>query len=222
VNQGAQSRPGAGFRRRLALIAIAAGGVTGVGLGLVAHFVAGDPAQGGLALPSLHGQASWTAGERPAPAFALRDQNGAVVSLRSLRSRPVLLTFFDSRCEEQCPIMGRQLAILLRRIRSADRPTLAIISVNPAGDTRASIRRAMGEWRLAGPWRWHWLRGTRTELAAVWRDYGITVEPTTNDITHGLAFYLIDRRGFERTGYLFPFLPNFVARDLKTLAGERV
>jgi hypothetical protein len=39
---------------------------------------------------------------------------------------------------------------------------------------------------------------------------------------HGLVLYLIDRRGFERTGYLFPFLPNFVALDLRTLHGERL
>ena len=220
MNQGAQSRQG--LRRRLALLAIAAGTVIGIGSGLVAHLAAGERAQGGLALPSLHGQASWAAGERPAPPFALRDQNGTVVSLEALRSRPVLLTFFDSRCEEQCPIMGRQLATMFRQLAPAERPTLLIVGVNPAGDTRASIRRAMREWRLDGPWRWHWMGGTTNELATVWRDYGITVEPATNDITHGLALYLIDRRGFERTGYLFPFLPNFVALDLQTLAGERV
>ena len=206
-------------RRLYVLVIVAFGCVTGVGLGLFAHLVAGEPAQGGLSR-SLHGQASWEGGERPAPQFALRDHTGALVSLATLRDRPVLLTFFDSQCEEQCPIMGRQLAIMLRRMPSADWPTLVIVSVNPEGDTRASIRRAMGEWRLAGPWRWHWVRGTRSELAAVWRDYGITVEPTTNDITHDLALYLIDERGFERTGYLFPFLPNFVALDLKTLREE--
>jgi hypothetical protein len=36
-----------------------------------------------------------------------------------------------------------------------------------------------------------------------------------------MALYLIDRRGDERAGYLFPFLPNFVALDLRTLARER-
>jgi hypothetical protein len=35
------------------------------------------------------------------------------------------------------------------------------------------------------------------------------------------ALYLIDRRGFARTGYLFPFLPNFVALDLRSLGRER-
>jgi len=203
--------------RRLGLLLIAVGAVTGIGLGIVAHLAAGGRDEGRLALPALHGQASWSPGEKRAPAVRLRDHNGAFVSLAALRDHPVLLTFFDSACEEQCPLMGRQLGTMLRRMPPADRPALLIVSVNPTGDTPASIRRAMANWRLSGPWRWHWLRGTKPELAAVWRAYGITVEPGTNDIMHGLALYLIDRRGFERTGYLFPFLPNFVALDLHSL-----
>jgi cytochrome oxidase Cu insertion factor (SCO1/SenC/PrrC family) len=211
--------PDEGRRRRLAALVIAAGALTGVGLALFAYLLFG-PEEGGLALPRLHGQASWSPGEQPAPAFELRDQEDALVSLVELRDRPILLTFFDSRCVDQCPIMGRQLATMLRRMPSDDWPTLLIVSVNPAGDTPASIRDALVRWRLAGPWRLHWLRGTERELAAVWRDYGITVDPSTSTVTHGLPLYLIDGRGFERTGYLFPFLPNFVALDLKTLRQE--
>jgi hypothetical protein len=44
--------------------------------------------------------------------------------------------------------------------------------------------------------------------------------PTTNDVVHSLALYLIDRRGYERTAYLFPFLQGFVQRDLGRLAQE--
>jgi hypothetical protein len=47
------------------------------------------------------------------------------------------------------------------------------------------------------------------------------VRPGAGDVTHTLAVYLIDRRGFERTGYLFPFLPNFIELDLRKLVGER-
>ena len=215
MSQGAQSW--ARFRRRLAFLALAGAAVVGLGIGSVAHFADDDLAQGKLALPSFHGQASWKAGDRPAPPISLRDHTGSVVSLEKLRGRPVLLTFFDSHCDDQCPIAGRQLGTILRDLAPADRPVLVMVSVNPAGDTRASIRRAMKEWRLTGPWRWHWLRGTRSELSAVWADYGISVEPETNEIGHSLALYLIDRKGFERTGYLFPFLPNFVALDLKML-----
>jgi len=34
--------------------------------------------------------------------------------------------------------------------------------------------------------------------------------------------YLVDRRGDERTGYLFPFAPAFVEGDLRVLAAERL
>jgi protein SCO1 len=209
-------------RGRLVALLLALGAVGGASLGFVAHVAFGETDRVSPALPALHGQASWGAGERAAPPFRLRDQNRRVVSLPELRDRPVLLTFLDSRCVEQCPLAGRQLGTILRGMPAADRPTLLIVSVNPAGDTPASIRHATAAWRLAGPYRWRWLRGKRSELAAVWRAYGIAVEPRTNTITHGLTLYLIDRRGFERTGYLFPFLPNFVALDLQTLAREQV
>ena len=203
-------------RTPLAAVAVALAALSGAGVALVAYLALGS-AEGGLGLPRMHGQASWSPGERRAPTFELRDEKGTVVSLQELRGDPVLLTFLDSRCVEQCPIAGRQLGTMLRRMAPADRPTLLIVSVDPAGDTPVSIRHAMATWRLAGPYRWHWLRGTRSELAAVWRDYGITVDSTTSTVMHGLALFLIDGRGFERTGYLFPFLPNFVALDLKTL-----
>ena len=111
---------------------------------------------------------------------------------------------------------------MLRDMPPATRPTLVIVSVNPAGDTPASIRHAMSQWELTGGWRWHWLRGSRAQLARVWSAYGIGVDPGTNDVTHGMALYLIDKRGDQRSGYLFPFLPNFVALDLRTLARESV
>jgi len=34
--------------------------------------------------------------------------------------------------------------------------------------------------------------------------------------------YLLDRRGDERTGYLFPFAPAFLEGDLRVLATERL
>jgi protein SCO1/2 len=195
--------------------------VGGISMGLVAHVAFGDVESPSPALPGLHGQATWGPGKRAAPPFRLRDQDGAVFSLAALRGRPVLVTFLDSSCEEQCTVTGRQLGTTLRRLDPEDRPALVVVSVDPTGDTSRSIRRAMVKWRLKGPWRWHWVRGTRSELARVWAAYGIVVQPTTNDITHGLALYLVDRRGFQRTGYLFPFLPNFVQLDLEKLAREK-
>ncbi|HEY8704868.1 MAG TPA: SCO family protein [Gaiellaceae bacterium] len=200
------------------LAAAVAGVAGGFALHLMRAVVVSAPAVRGL--PELHGQAVWSAGKRPAPGFALRDQNGVRVSLGALRGRPVLLTFLDSRCRAQCPIQGRQLGSILRRLPAAERPTLVVVSVNPKGDTRSAIRKAMRKWQLGGPWRWHWLNARRSQLAAVWRSYGITVEPVSNDIVHSLALLLIDGRGYERTAYLFPFLQGFVQGDLRLLARE--
>jgi cytochrome oxidase Cu insertion factor (SCO1/SenC/PrrC family) len=217
LSAAAQPTQERSYRRQLVFLAIGIAGIAGIGIGVVAHFVTagGSPAALGS---DFHGQASWKPEERRAPPFTLRDQRGALVSLDALAGTPVLLTFFDSECKEQCPIEGTQLATILRDLKPDQRPTLLIVSVNPAGDKPANIRKAMAAWRLTGPWRSHWLRGTQRDLAPIWHDYGIDVQPTTNNITHGLVLYLIDREGYQRTGYLFPFLPNFVALDLRSLA----
>ena len=206
---------------RLAAAVLACTTALGVAAGILVRDLR-QGAQPGAAAPApstFHGQGVWRAGARPAPGFALRDQNGALVTLRSLRGRPVLVTFLDSQCTSRCPVEGRQLGWLLRRLPRASRPVVVVVSVDRAGDTPAGIRRALAKWRLDGPWSLHWLNApTHAALASVWRAYGVRVEPTTNDIVHSLALYLLDRRGDERTAYLFPFLPALVQGDLERLA----
>jgi cytochrome oxidase Cu insertion factor (SCO1/SenC/PrrC family) len=197
--------------------------VVGAGGGALIRVLTGTGAAAARpSLPTLHGQAVWKAGARRAPNVSLRDQTGRVVTLASLRGSPVVLTFLDSQCKSSCPIEGRQLGSVLRRLPATERPTLVIVSVNHTGDTPAGIRHALSEWHLNGPWAVHWLNAsTRAQLASVWRSYGVRVIPKSNDVVHSLALYLIDRRGYERTAYLFPFLQGFVQRDLGRLAQER-
>jgi cytochrome oxidase Cu insertion factor (SCO1/SenC/PrrC family) len=212
---------GGGLPLRPLAFVLASAALLGVLGGLVVHELRSHSAPVAKPrLPSLHGQAVWPAGERLAPPIELRDQTGARVSLAGLRGRPVLLTFLDSRCHAECPIMGRQIAGVLGGLPAAERPTLLVVSADRAGDTPASIRHALAEWRLAGPWRTYWLNGSAASVGRVWRSYQILVQPKSGDIVHSLALYLIDRRGYERTGYLVPFLPSFVQRDLARLARE--
>lgn len=203
---------------RRALVALACAAVAGIAAGVaIAALHKTHPAR--TALPAFHGQATWASGQRPAPPFVLRDQRGRLVSLHGLRGRPVLLTFLDSQCTSECPIAGRELGSILRRLPADRRPAVVVISVDPRGDTPNGIRRAIAKWRLEGPWTVHWLNApSRAALARVWKSYNVVVEPTTNDIMHSLALYLIDRNGDERTGYLFPFLQSFVQHDLSRLA----
>ena len=97
---------------------------------------------------------------------------------------------------------------------------LVVVSVNPL-DTAPSTRAAVRAWGLAGVTPWHWLRGDHAELARVWKAYHIFVQPEKGDISHTEALYLIDRRGDERSGYLYPYIPAFVAHDMRALARTR-
>ncbi len=55
------------------------------------------------------------------------------------------------------------------------------------------------------------------ELGRVWSAYGIEVDPTSHDIIHSAALYIVDRRGDERSGYVAPFLPKLVTADVRAL-----
>lgn len=188
--------------------------VLGIGAGAAGHLAFGSsPARRTLALPALHGQAVWAAGRRPAPAFTLADEAGRTISLRGLRGRSVVLAFMDPLCKQECPIEGRALAAAERQVAPAQRSTVLIVSVNPRA-TGVEAKAASRKWGISG----HWLLGSRARLARVWRAYDITVIAKTNDIIHSTAVYLIDRRGYERAGFIAPFLPQFLADDLRTLA----
>jgi cytochrome oxidase Cu insertion factor (SCO1/SenC/PrrC family) len=220
--------PGAALRYRVsrraagqlaAVMAVAT--VGGVGAGAGAHLLLSSgsaPAVPSASRGPLHGQATWAAGVRPAPAITtLRDQSGARFSLSSLRVHSVAIEFFDSHCKSECPLAGRALAASERTLPVAQRPVLVVVSVNPQ-DTRTSVRAALRSWGLVGLAPWRWLMGTRAQLAPVWHAYHIFVAPTRGDITHTEALYLLDRHGDERSGYLFPYLPASVTHDLRTLA----
>jgi len=202
---------------RHAAAVLVAATVGGVAIGLTLRLLlAGHPSA--AAQPVLHGQATWPAGARPAPAIQLlRDQSGHAFSLAALRGHTVAMTFFDSHCNQACPLEGRALAAAERALPAAQRPVLVVVSVNPL-DSAASVRRAVSRWGLGHAARWYWLMGTHAELARTWLAYHIFVAPTKADITHTEALYLIDRRGDERSGYLYPFAPRFVSADLRLLA----
>jgi len=204
--------------RRFAAGAVAIAALAGVALGIGLH-QAGGGSSGEKAEARLEGQAIWPAGFRRAPEFSLTDQSGALYSLASSRGRPVVLMFMDSHCHQECPLEGRALAAALQKVPRAQRPLVVVVSVNPWEDTPASAHRAIRRFGLAS-FDWRWLLGSKRRLEPVWRKFRIEVRRTAGDIEHSDALYLIDPRGFERAGMVYPFLPTWVSNDLKTLAAE--
>jgi protein SCO1 len=206
--------------RRFALFAIALAAVAGIAIGILVHQLTGGGADArGTAASRIRGQAVWPTGLRQAPEFSLPDAAGGRLALGSLRGRPLILAFMDSHCHQECPLEGRALAAAFRMVPRADRPVVVAVSVNPWEDTPASARRAIRRFGLA-PYETRWLLGSKAELKPVWRRYGIEVRRATGDIEHTDAIYLIDSKGWERAGMVYPFLPIWVGNDLKALAAE--
>ena len=200
--------------------------ILGLGVGFGVHWLtAGTPAAPATVSTrfGMHGEAAWAEGTQPAPMIdTLRDQTGELFSLASLRGRSIAIVFFDSHCHQECPLEGRELAAAEQSLPPAQRPVLVAVSVNPL-DTPASATSAAKAWGLAGVAPWHWLMGTRKQLAPVWAAYHIYVSPhpVDGDIEHTEAVYLVDRRGYLRSGYMYPFLSRFVTSDLRTMAAGR-
>jgi protein SCO1/2 len=169
--------------------------------------------------PALKGDAVWRAGVRSAPGFSLRDQNGRQVSLSGLRGQVVLLAFMDSHCKLLCTLEGPTIHRIMGRLGAAGRSVrLVVVSVNPWEDTAASSRTTAARWGWKGGWRW--LFGTPSQLRPVWNSYAIEVKQAFGDVNHSSAVYLIDRRGYERAGFNYPFPAKTVTRDLRTLASS--
>jgi cytochrome oxidase Cu insertion factor (SCO1/SenC/PrrC family) len=167
---------------------------------------------------------SWAAGTRRAPDFWLVDQAGRRVSLAAYRGRPVIVTFIDPLCRNFCPLEAKQLNELVRSLPAHARPGIVAVSVNVYGNARRNLLQDVARWRLVPQWRW--AVGSGTQLASVWRRYRIGVLVTTmriagvrvHEISHTEAAYVIDRRGYERALFMWPFRAEDVLATLRRLA----
>lgn len=166
---------------------------------------------------------SWPAGTRKAPDFTLRDQRDVPISLRAFRGQTTIVTFLDPLCRNICPLEARVLADAIRHLPQGIRPALIAVSVNPHGDTHTTFRADARHWRLTPSWRW--AIGSHAQLAAVWRKYDIQVKVATKrlagvtvgEVEHGEAAYIIDRSGYERAMFLYPFTSADLEREIRAV-----
>jgi cytochrome oxidase Cu insertion factor (SCO1/SenC/PrrC family) len=167
--------------------------------------------------------ATWTAGQKRAPGFSLTDQDGAPVSLAALRGRPVIVTFIDPLCRDFCPIEAQHLNTVVRSLPASRKPAVVAVSVNTAGNTRPILREDEQKWGLVPQWSWG--IGTSTALARIWHAYGIQVLVSTQTIAgvkvrkvaHTEASYVIDRNGFIRALFVWPYSAKGVVSMLRAL-----
>jgi protein SCO1/2 len=151
--------------------------------------------------------------------FALPDQDGHTVSLRSYRGHVVVLTFLYSTCTSTCPITAQQIRGALDDL-GHDVPAIAI-SVDPTQDTPAHIESFLVREHVLG--RIQFLRGSAAALAPVWRAYGIQGQiGSAAQSDHSAYVILLDQRGRQRIGFPVDQLtPEGLAHDIRRLQAQR-
>ena len=130
------------------------------------------------------------------PEFRLRSYRGPVVRSYDLRGKVVLVTFLDTRCTTQCPIIAGILGEAMRKLPELARAkTVAFaISVDPAYDTPQSVRRFLLRRQALGTF--DFLLGTEKQLLPVWRAfYVLAVSKTANPNIHSADVRVFDQRG---------------------------
>jgi protein SCO1 len=136
-----------------------------------------------------------------APDFRLMDQNGSFVGLSDFRGRVVVLTFFDSRCKDTCPLTAAQLLQTYKQLdqSEASRVVFAAVNVNVLASSISDVLLATQNWHLEQISHWHFLTGSSKELEPVWKDYGIAVQVNPDSsVVHTSGVYILDALGQKR------------------------
>jgi protein SCO1 len=150
--------------------------------------------------------------------FALHDQNGKLIRLSAERGHVVALTFLYTQCRDVCPLIADHLGTAVATLTPAQRNDVRLIavSVDPENDTPAAVKEFLRAHGL-GP-SFHYLIGTRAELAPVWQAYNVlSTRRNESVVDHSAPTLLIDRRGRPRVYFESDFTSRAVAHDLRVL-----
>jgi protein SCO1/2 len=150
-----------------------------------------------------------------APAFSLRDQTGAPVSLAAYRGQVVIVAFLYSSCGSPCVVIAQQIRGALDEL---GRPVpVLVISADPAADTPRSVQRFLRHVSLSG--RVRWLSDSAAQLRPLW--HAFRVPPASAGRTafaRSASVFLIDRRGIERVIFqLEQLTPEGLSHDVRKL-----
>jgi protein SCO1/2 len=133
----------------------------------------------------------------------------------------VLLTFIYDHCPDTCPLIVANLhTALLKLGAAASKLQIIAISVDPTGDTPATVRRFLAAHEMTG--RMEYLIGSFTELAPIWKAYGVQVqgppEKREDVVGHSAFVYGITGSGSALVIYPPTFEPSWIAHDAPLLA----
>ncbi len=187
-----------GLPRTLGIIALALAGLT---LGLQA-FLAWRAAQ--MPLSGLHGTPPEAA--RSFVPLQLTDQRGSSVPFPPLGKAYTLVFFGYTHCPDVCPLGMATMARADRELGHPPALGLAFVTVDPDRDTPAALATFTRSFdsRIAG------YTSSASQLATLWDEFGVVVQPASREFVHGESIYLVSADG----RILLEYPPDGSAADI--------
>ena len=134
----------------------------------------------------------------PAPGIALTDQAGHTFSLAAARGDAVVLTFFDSPCQDICPVLSAELVRAAADLGpAASRVVFLTVNTDPLALSAGPASAAATRTGLGAVANWHFLTSDLDTLNGVWQAYGVSinVSRTSGLVAHNDVMDFIDPDG---------------------------
>lgn len=136
------------------------------------------------------------------PEIPMTDQNGRTVDFGSFRGKAILITFIDSKCTDDCPIITHRFqqvnALLAADGKAFGATHLISISIDPANDTPHVLRKyGLGYLggKPAGFSHWEFADLTPKNLKRLATAFGVVYYTQAGDIKHNMQTALIGKDG---------------------------
>ncbi|MDQ3007326.1 MAG: SCO family protein [Chloroflexota bacterium] len=154
-----------------------------------------------------------------APEMQLARANGDSFRLSEIRGKVVLLFFGYTSCPDVCPTTLAELKQALEKLgaENAQQVQVVFVTVDPQRDTPERVQEYVDHFNqdFIG------LSGTESDLATVWRNYGVFRENVASTsaagyiVNHTARVTLIDQAGNMRVSFAFDTPVDDIVHDLK-------
>lgn len=151
------------------------------------------------------------------PAVSLIDQNGASVSLASLKGKPVLIDFIYASCASTCPMLTSKMAAIAHALGPALGADVKIVSItlDPEHDNPAELAK-YAKSHDADDKGWIFLTGTPAQVDEVLAQFKLRrTRESDGSITHSIEAFLLGPDGHQIRQYnALDVSPDAVVSDV--------
>lgn len=146
-------------------------------------------------------------GQEVAPKFTLHTQNGKRWRLTSHRGQVVVLAFYNSICNDICPVVGAEIRLASHQLSLPwHHVNFVIVNTDPNATKISERSRALTVPGLAGDAAVTFLSGRVDTLNRVWSAYGVRIKvgAKKSEVSHNNVLYFIGPNG-NLVSYAAPF-----------------